>query len=131
MISLRKRAGVFREQLREIRVLKIAQPIRNSEMTKIHDRKNAAAAEVRKNEICKRPIILAWSQEHSVQGQSIPQKAHSQFIDLIEIGSPVPIMTAEFHFIEPEPPILDGRRAVLNASGKHECRYHVELSHRQ
>src|SRR6185437_8902126 len=128
-ISACKGIGILREQLREIGILKIADPIRHTKMTQVCNRKNAASTQLRESHVGEGPVVSPRPQEHPMQGNAITQKANAEFLHTVEIHRPLLVMAALFHFVDALATVLYRGTAVLNPRRKHECRCHVSISH--
>src|SRR5579883_393839 len=114
------------KKLREIRILKIANPIRHSEMAQIRDGYKPASFQFKEGFVRKGPVKAFRPQEGPVQRRTIPEKADAELLDLVEVRFPILIMPAFLHFIDSHPPVLDRWIAVLYPGCEHECWRHFQ-----
>src|SRR6185437_1230671 len=124
----RKCFGILGEQFWKVRILKIADPTRNTKMTQISNWKDTALTQFRECQIGEGPVVSPGPHEHPMQGDPVTQKANANFLHTIEIRRPQLVMAALFHFVDTLAAVLYCGTAVLNTRRKHECRRHVLIS---
>src|ERR1043166_4760761 len=123
--AARKGSGVFGKKLREIRVLKIAKPIRSEEMAEIGDRINLALPQFTKRLVREGPLVSFRTEENAIERDAVTQEFDSEFFDAIEIRSPVGVVATLLHLINPRAALMDRRTAVFHPCGEHERIVHV------
>src|ERR1043165_9112726 len=118
-----KRARILGEELREIRVLKVLQPIGNAEVAEIRNRRDAQIVKRIKCLISKGPVVLAGTEVRRIIGWTISQKLNIEFFYKRKIVTPVLIVTTLFHLIDAlrfSVRQRNRRIAILDTRGEHE-----------
>ena len=113
-------AGIGGEELREIRVLEIADPVGNSEMAEVDDRRDVAPLQLGEGEVGEFPIVLVGAEQGAVERRPVAKEMDAELVDAVEIGLPVPVMAARLHLVDPGAAAVDGRDAVLDPGREHE-----------
>ncbi len=83
--ALGEGAGIGGEELREIRILEIADPVRHSEMAQIDDRRDVAPLQLGEGEVGEFPVIFAGAEQGAVERRSVAQEMDAELLDAVEI----------------------------------------------
>ncbi len=118
--------GILSEEVRELGILKIAQPIRHAEVAQIRNRQDAPLGEITESFVAEGPIVFGWSQKDLMQRNAVAQKADAEIADTLEIGLPLFVVSALLHFVNALAALVNGWVAVFNA-----CREHEEWLHQE
>ncbi len=62
-----------------------------------------------------------------MQRRAVTQGRYAHFLDQVEVGAPVAVVSALFHFILAQLAAMYGRNAAFNAGGKDESGKHGDL----
>src|SRR5690348_2201628 len=93
-VALGKSARVLGEEVRPLRVLKIAQPVGNAEVTKIRDWCDAEFLEVVERLVGEAPVVDARREVSLIVRRTIPKEFDSQLLHQIKIFAPVVVVSA-------------------------------------
>lgn len=115
--------GRTRRENGKVRVLKVFEPVRQSEMTEIHDGNDLEPLHFRQHHIRPGPIVAVWPQMDSVVGRAVAQISDAEFVREAQIVLPVRIMSALCQFVLTFYPLrrLNGRITALDAGGKQKA----------
>jgi hypothetical protein len=105
---------------REIGVLEIADPVRDSEMAEVDDRRDVAPLQLREGEIGELPVIMARAEQRAVKRRAIAKILDSELVDAVEVGAPVAVMAAHLHLVDPGAAAVDGGNRILHPGREHE-----------
>src|ERR1043165_4209557 len=117
-ITLREGRRVFGKQLREVRILKISNPVGHAKVAEIRDRNDLTAAKIRENCIGEGPVVTPRAEEGFVQWWAVTKKLDPQLLCFVEVLTPAFVMAAAFQLIYANPSLVDGRIAVLDSGRK-------------
>ena len=106
--TARESPGIRRKKFRKIRILKIADEIRNAEMAKIDNRHNVAPAQILESFIREGPVVASRPQQRAMQRRAVTKELNTHVLHQIEIGSPKIVMPAKFQLIDPVFSVLNG-----------------------
>src|SRR3954467_3654743 len=97
--ALGESAGVLGKELRKIRVLEVADPVRHAEVTEIDDWDDVEALQATEGLVRKVPVIAAVSQPGAVDGWAIAQVTNVEIPQEREVCLPMLVMPARLQFI--------------------------------
>jgi hypothetical protein len=89
-------------------------------MTKVDDRSDVAPLQLGEAQVRELPIVLVGPEQSPVKRRTVAKEMDSELVDAVEVGLPVPVMTARLHLVDPGPAAVDGRDAVLDPGREHE-----------
>jgi TonB family protein len=108
-------------------ILEVAEPVGHAEVAEVDDGGDIALAQVVESPGRQIPSRSASGAEPGpVQRRAVAQHLQAEFLDQVEVGAPVAVMAALFHFVHADPSALDGRVAVLDTGSKDESWRHEE-----
>jgi hypothetical protein len=119
-IAAREGAGVGAKQFRKIRVLEVADPVRDAEVAQIRDRLQPEPAQFRERRVGKRPVVAVRPEPGAVQRHAIAQRVHAEACRQREVLGPAPVVAALVHLVAPDAAVANGRAAVLDAGREQE-----------
>ena len=111
---------IVSEQLREIGVLEIADPVGNSEMAEVDDRRNVAAPQLREGDVGELPVIFAGTEIGLVDRRAVAEIIDPDFLDAVEILPPPFVVAANLHLVDAGLAVVDRRDAVFDPGREHE-----------
>jgi hypothetical protein len=125
----RKRARVLREQWRPVGILKIADPIRHTEVAHIDDGRNLEGFQLGEGFVREGPVVLSRCGMRGVIRRTVAQVVDAELLRDGEVFAPSRVVPAPLHFVDPLPrPVRQRNRgiAVLDSRREHE-RLHDEV----
>src|SRR4051794_14638443 len=96
-------------------------------MAEIDDGHDPAPAQIGEGLVAEVPVVAAVTAPGSRQRRAVAQEADAEFLDAVEVASPVLVMAAAFHLVDTLRAVSDSGVAVLDSSREHETGRHVVL----
>ena len=119
-VPFRERRSIVGEQLREVGILEIADPVRNPEMAEVDDRSDVAPPQLREGDVGEFPVVLARAEIGLVDRRTVAEIVDPDLLDAVEILSPFFVVAAQLHLVDARLSIVDRRDAVLDPGREHE-----------
>jgi hypothetical protein len=116
--------GIRVEQLGKLGVLKVADPVRQAEVAEVDDGDDLATVEVGEGRVCEGPVVAAGAEKRLIDRWAVTQERDAQFLDFVEVGGPLVVVTAGLHLVDADAAVVDGGIAVLDAGGEEHSLAH-------
>jgi len=115
--------SIGREEVREVRVLEIADPVGNAEMAEVDDRRNIAPLQIVHCQVGEFPVVPARGEKCLVKRRPEAKEGNAEILDAVEVLAPAAIMIARLHLVDARLAVVDRGDAVFDPCREHEIGY--------
>src|SRR5439155_6752941 len=117
---------VAREQLRPVRVLEAARPVRKPEMAEVHDGRDVEPAHLSEHLIGELPVVALRRRVDTIIWRAVAQVAQPELSHQRQVGLPVPVVERLLQLVHARAATVgtgDRGTAALDPGGEDEVRW--------